>query len=122
MLRYAGINLCALYWFRHPFIIAPAVGTRLFRSFYPLSFVQNFMTTSLIILRILLQHQSSKKAGVMDMGSKLGLMRIARIVIESAAIYTVQILVLTILYFLNNTFQFVVQSAIVPSIGACHIL
>ncbi|KAF5327272.1 hypothetical protein D9619_004246 [Psilocybe cf. subviscida] len=117
-----GINLCVLYWFRHPFAIAPAPAIGLLRAIYPLAFVQNFMTTSFIILRIFLQHQASKKAGIVHLGSKLGLIRIMRIVIESAAIYTIQILVLNVLYFRDDNFQFVIQPAIIPSIGITFVL
>jgi hypothetical protein len=111
-----------LYWIRHPSVIALALGTRLFNSVYPLAFVQNFMTTSLIVLKIFLRHQESKNAGVRDVGSKLTLIHIIRIVVESAAIYTIQILVLNILYFFGDNFQFVVQPAIIPSIGMYSIL
>ncbi|KAF5327271.1 hypothetical protein D9619_004245 [Psilocybe cf. subviscida] len=117
-----GINLYVLYWFRHPFIIAPAPGIRLLRSIYPLAFVQNFMTTSLIVIKIFLQHRASKKAGIVDVGSKLNLIQVIRIVIESAGIYTIQILVLNILFFRGDNFQFVVQSAIIPSIGITFVL
>jgi hypothetical protein len=111
-----------LYWFRHPFSIALVPGIRLLNTVYPLAFVQNFMTTGLIILKIFLQHRASRKAGVVDVGSKLGPMRIVRIIVESAAIYTIQSLILIILYFMGDNFQYVVQAAIIPSIGACHIL
>jgi hypothetical protein len=117
----SGINFSVLYWFRHPFSIALEPGICLLNTFYPLAFVQNFMATSLIILRIFLQKQASKKAGIVDVGTKLGLTRIVRMVVESAAIYTIQILVLNILYFRSDNLQYVVQPAIIPSIGAHKI-
>ncbi|KAF5327912.1 hypothetical protein D9619_004021 [Psilocybe cf. subviscida] len=99
-----------------------AVPYGLANSAYPLAFAQNFMTTSLIILKIVLQHRESKKAGILMLGSKLSLIRIVRIVIESAGIYTIQLLVLVILYFRSDTFQWVIQQAIVPSIGITFLL
>ncbi|KAF5326844.1 hypothetical protein D9619_004237 [Psilocybe cf. subviscida] len=115
-----GINCYVLYWMGHPVI--NSVSSGLLRSVYPLAFVQNLMTTSLIILRIFLQYQTSKKAGIVDVGSKLTLTRVMRIVIESAAIYTIQLLLLNILYFRDDTFQYVIQAAIIPSIGVTFVL
>ncbi|KAF5322080.1 hypothetical protein D9619_002100 [Psilocybe cf. subviscida] len=117
-----GLNLLVLYMFRHPASLAPEQAIGILNSIYPLAFVQNFMTTALIILKISLQHRASKKAGVVNVGSKLSLIRILRIVIESAAIYTIQILVLNILYFRRDNFQFVIQPAIIPSIGITFVL
>ena len=111
-----------MYWFRHPFAVALGPTFRLLSSIYPIAFVQNFMTTSLIVLKILLQHRASKKAGVVDVGSKLGLARVVRIFIESAAIYTIQMFVLVVLSLRSENFQNVVQAAVTPSIGAYHIL
>lgn len=110
-----------MYWLRHPFILGFAQINRLRSVIYPLAFAQNVMTTSLIILKILLQHRVSKKTGTVDVGSKLSLMRVVRIVIESAAIYTVQILVLVIVSSRRDNFQYVVQSAVTPSIGAYRV-
>ncbi|KAF5326724.1 hypothetical protein D9619_004066 [Psilocybe cf. subviscida] len=98
------------------------VPISLVRSIYPLAFSQNFMTTSLIILKFVLQHRESKKAGVVMLGSKLGLIHVVRILIESAAIYTIQLLVLNILFSLSHNFQYVIQPAIVPSIGITFVL
>jgi len=42
--------------------------------------------------------------------------------IESAMVYTIQLCILIVLYFINNTFQYVVQAAIVPSIGIVFVL
>ena len=89
MLCDAGVYIYIMYWIRHPFIIIPTPAPFLFRSAYPLAFVQNFMTTGLIILKIFLRHQASKKIGVVDVGSKLSLIRIVRLLVESAALYTI---------------------------------
>lgn len=117
---YAGISSYVVYWIGHPFVAPPT--SCLVHSIYPLAFVQNFMTTSLIALKIVLQHRESKNAGVVNLGSKLSLVHIVRIFIESAGLYTIQILVLSILFFRDNNFQYVVQTAIIPSIGACPFL
>ncbi|KAF5327635.1 hypothetical protein D9619_004324 [Psilocybe cf. subviscida] len=122
LLGQIGINAYVMNWLRDPVVSARAQVVRLRSSIYPLAFTQNFITTSLIILKVLLQHRASKKAGLVDVGSKFSLMRVVRVVLESAAIYTIQILVLVILYFRNDNFQYVVQSAVTPSIGITFVL
>lgn len=119
----AGINAYVLEWLQNPVLGARAQLVRRLRgAIYPLALVQNVMTTSLIIFKILLQHRTSKQAGVVDVSSKLGLMRIVRIVVESAAVYTVQILILVILSIRRDNFQYVVQSAVTPSIGPYRVI
>jgi hypothetical protein len=114
----AGITIFTIwFWFREPFSIAPGLGIQLSRCIFPLSFVQNFMTTSLIILKIFLQHCASKKAGIVHVGSTLSMIRVVRIIIECAAIYTIELFVNIILYFCRDNWQFVIQAAINPSIG-----
>ncbi|KAF5326835.1 hypothetical protein D9619_004238 [Psilocybe cf. subviscida] len=117
-----GLNIYVLYWIRHPLIIAPAARIKLFRTVYPSAFVQSFLTTSLIALKIFLQELALKKAGTRDAGFKLSLIYVIRMVIESAGIYTIHILVLNILFFRDDNFQFVVQSAIIPIIGITVLL
>ncbi|KAH9476037.1 hypothetical protein JR316_0011606 [Psilocybe cubensis] len=119
-----GINAYTLYWFAHPSDTHIDINlvTSLLNSIYPLAFIQNVLTTGLITFKIWLQHKASSAAGVIDRGSRLSLIRVLLIIIESAMIYTFQIFVLIILYFKSNTFQFIVQSAIVPSIGIVFVL
>jgi len=122
LLSQIGLNAWILHWLDHPSIRTRMLAQRLRNSIYPLAFAQNFITTSLMIIKILLQHRVSRKAGVVDIGSKLSLIRVVRIVIESAAIYTIQILLLVILYFRRDSFQFAVQAAVTPSIGITFVL
>lgn len=86
-------------------------------AIFPLALAQNVLTTGLIAFKIWLQHKASSVSGVVGGGSRLSLMHVLVIIIESAMIYTLQLLVLIILYFKPSNVQFVIQSAIVPSIG-----
>ncbi|KAF5326723.1 hypothetical protein D9619_004065 [Psilocybe cf. subviscida] len=115
-----GVNCYVAYMLDHP--VNNSISILLANSIYPLAFAQNFMTTSLIILKIVLQHRESKKAGVVMLGSKLDLIHVVRIVIESAAIYTTQLLILIILYYRSDNFQYAIQPPIVPSIGITFLL
>jgi len=115
-------NLLLLVWFTHPNLtsfttIQPWMGT-----VYPSVFGQNVITTGLIAFKIWSQHRSSAANGVIDASTGLSLIRILRIIVESAAIYTVQLLILLILYPLQSAAQFIVQSAIIPSIGIVFVL
>ncbi|KAF5326689.1 hypothetical protein D9619_003967 [Psilocybe cf. subviscida] len=122
LLASIGINVVMWYWVHHPSSIAPKQAIRVLTCVYPLAFAQNLMTTSLIIFKIFMQHRESKKAGVVDLGSTLSLIRVARIVVESAAIYTIQLLIIIILYFRGNNGQYVIQAAVNPSIGITFVL
>lgn len=53
----------------------------------------------------------------MDQGGRISLIRVARIIVESAMVYTLQLLIIIVLNFRHNNGQYVVQCAIVPSIG-----
>ncbi|KAF8154740.1 hypothetical protein B0H34DRAFT_660497 [Crassisporium funariophilum] len=122
LLTTIATNGVVLYWFTHPFSIPIDNAIGLLNSIYPLAFAQNVMTTGLITLKIWNQHRASSAFGVVDRGSRLSLVRIMRIVVESAMVYTIQIFLLVVLYFTGSNAQFIVQPAIVPSIGITFVL
>ncbi|KAH9476023.1 hypothetical protein JR316_0011592 [Psilocybe cubensis] len=119
-----GINSSTLYWFTHPYDTHLKVPTMisLLNAIFPLALTQNVLTTGLIAFKIWLQHKASSRSGVVDRGSRLSLIRILIIIIESAMVYTLQLLVVIILYFKKSNAQFIVQSAIVPSVGIVFVL
>lgn len=88
-------------------------------TIYALAFVQNVMTTGLIAWRIWRQEKESVNVGIHSADSRSSLLPIVRIIIESAMIYVVELLVLIILYALKHNAQFVVQEAVVPTVGKC---
>ena len=85
-------------------------------TIYPFAFAQNTITTGMIAFKIWRQHRSSTELGVLN-HSPLDLIGVMRIVIESAMIYTFQLLILIILFPVHHNAQLIVQCAIVPSIG-----
>jgi len=117
-----GVNAYTLFWFTHPLQANDRVAMVLLNAVYPIAFLQNVMTTGLITLKIWNQHRASSATGVVDRSSRLSLSRILRIIIESAMVYTVQLFVLIILYFRQDNFQFIFQSAVVPSVGLVFVL
>lgn len=112
-----GVNIVVLVWFRDQSIVSPTVAQKLLDSIYPFSFIRTVTITALIVLKIWKHHQSSSGSGGVDRGSRLSLGRIMRIVIESAMFYTLQLLVLIILFVLNSDFLVILQPACVPSVG-----
>lgn len=117
-----GVNTMLLVWFTHFGMASGEAILSWMATIYPLVFAQNIITTGLIGFKIWTQHRSSTANGVIDASSRLSLMRILRIIIESAAIYTFQLLVLLILYPMQHNAQFIVQSAVIPSIGIVFVL
>jgi hypothetical protein len=82
-------------------------------TIYAVGFVQNTMTTGLIVYRIWRQDRQSR--GIIS--SSLKLIVIVRIIVESASIYLLNILILIILYALNSTGQLLALESIVPVCG-----
>lgn len=114
------VNIYVLVWLRNPPPFGPisfSSGLAAFNSVYIIAFVQNFLTTSLLTLKIWTQHRQSQAAGALDQGGRVSLIRVARIIVESAMVYTLQLLIIIVLNFRHNNGQYVVQCAIVPSIG-----
>jgi len=83
---------------------------------YPLSLTQNVLTTGLIAWKIWTQHRLSKKSGL-KVANRISLLQIIRIIVESAMVYTFQVLALVILYFVGHPLQFVFQTLIIPTSG-----
>ncbi|KAF9004534.1 hypothetical protein BDQ17DRAFT_1304591 [Cyathus striatus] len=115
-------NATLFQWYTHPGAATTSQEIPWLNTIYPFAFVQNVMTTGMIALKIWRQHRASNAFGVVDITSRLSLINIMRVVVESAMIYTVQLLILIILYPLHHNAQFIVQSAVVPSIGIVFVL
>ncbi|EAU86906.2 hypothetical protein CC1G_10797 [Coprinopsis cinerea okayama7 len=115
------LNLVLYAWweldFASPEEMHPVISTG-----YPLAFIQNFLTTGLITYKLWAQYRESVKAGVIAYGGPVRIITVMRIVIESAALYTVELMVIIPLFFVNHPAQFVIQSALVPSVGIIFVL
>ncbi|KAJ2918809.1 hypothetical protein MD484_g1612, partial [Candolleomyces efflorescens] len=90
-------------------------------TIYSLAFAQNSITTGLIAYKIWRQDRRSVAAGITS-GEKTSLIPVVRIVVESAAIYLLELLVLIILYALKHNAQFILQEAVVPTVGIVFTL
>ena len=86
---------------------------------YPLNIIQAVLTTGLIAHRIYSQHRQSARAGIRskDIVGTVSLMLVLRIIVGRAAIYTIEQLLLCILWAVGNKAVIIVQHAMVPTIG-----
>ena len=84
---------------------------------FPLNFVQSVLCTFLIVWPLYKQYLRGRKGdpGSRNLSSDLG--AVARIVVESAAIYMFQMCILIVLWALNHTSIVIVHAALTPSIG-----
>ncbi|KAF8890965.1 hypothetical protein BD779DRAFT_1438076 [Infundibulicybe gibba] len=84
---------------------------------YALAFVQNSITTGLIAWKIWHQERHFVALGMRSLNPRASLFPILRIIVESASIYLLELLVLIILYALKHNGQFVLEEAVVPTVG-----
>lgn len=121
------INIYTIIWFAHnPHLTVKTINSnRIVNMVYPVALIKNLFATGVIAWKIWSQHLISQTQLDIDWGSRLTLIGVLRIVVESAMIYTLQMLVLMILNFSHNNVQFIVQALGIPSIGGsypyCHL-
>lgn len=87
-------------------------------TIYALALIQTTLTTGLIAYRIWSEELSSETIGIRStMSERSSLIPVVLIIIESAAIYALELLVLIILYAMKHNAQFIVQESVVPTVG-----
>ncbi|KAF5334016.1 hypothetical protein D9611_014882 [Ephemerocybe angulata] len=111
-----GATSVNYYWFHHEDSIPVNVMTRMFRIIYPLNLAQNILTTSFIGFRLYKQYKVASKTGF-DPNPGRNFILITRIIVESALIYTTQMLILTVLCFIDHPSIVIIQHALAPSIA-----
>lgn len=97
----------------------PVTAIALADTIFPLSLAQNLMTTGLILYKIMKQHYrlSALSIDTSTTHSFSSMLTVARLIIESAALYLLAILLLVIFYFAGNDVAEVFQACITPTIG-----
>lgn len=116
-----GINAVTVMWFARPTIMTFAQVKVFLNLIYPVNLAQNILTTGLIVWKIWRQHVMSRKSGLYA-ASSWNLLTILRILIESASVYTLQQIVLCVLYFLRHPAQVIIHATLIPSIGIVFAL
>ncbi|KAH6885106.1 hypothetical protein BKA70DRAFT_1445328 [Coprinopsis sp. MPI-PUGE-AT-0042] len=118
-----GLQVTNLWWTTHQSAFINVVGQRwpILRITFPLYFTQNVLTTGLILFRIWSGHRSLKTAGISSLNapSLVGLMRA---IVESAAIYTVALLVMAVLRLLDHPGCYMSHVILYPMTGIMFVL
>lgn len=108
-------NTIGLIWQRHPTILTAAQIRPIFDLTFPINITQSCLTTCLIAFKITRQYTHARSAGLNN--SAAGLLTMLRIFVESAMIFTIQQVVLCILYYRDDPARFIFHGTLVPSIG-----
>jgi hypothetical protein len=89
---------------------------------HSLALSQNMLSTGLIVWRIWRQHRLSRTIGLQVVNG-VSLLEVITIVLESASLYTVQLVVLNITNYLYHPLCFIFQATLVPTAGEfCAII
>jgi len=83
----------------------------------PLYILQNFTTTGLISFRLVRQHRASRASGIQPSNTRLNLFHVVRIILESAAIYTVFLLITIISLSTGSRTTWILAAMSTPIIG-----
>ncbi|KAJ2914851.1 hypothetical protein MD484_g5562, partial [Candolleomyces efflorescens] len=116
-----GINTVTVTSFVRPDLMNWSQVVIFLNLIYPVNLAQNILTTGLIAMKIWKQHLVSRESGLY-LASNWNLLTILRIIVESALVYTVQQVVLCVLYFLRHPAQVIIHATLVPSIGIVFVL
>ncbi|KAF9038551.1 hypothetical protein BJ165DRAFT_1407697 [Panaeolus papilionaceus] len=119
---YLVINTMATYWLSHPNLISGEVAYTWYRPVFPILFAQNLLTTSLLAYKVWSQHRASVANGVMHAGHALSLGYVARMLIETVMLYTIELLVIIVLGSIKHPATGSVVICLVPTVGIVFVL
>ncbi|TFK21668.1 hypothetical protein FA15DRAFT_707020 [Coprinopsis marcescibilis] len=88
---------------------------------FPINIGKSTITTGLITHHIYQQHRASRAVGLNSNGG-IALVQIMRIIIESAAVYAIQQIILLVLFFLKHPAQVLFHATLLPSLGIVFLL
>ncbi|KAJ8522333.1 hypothetical protein ONZ45_g1112 [Pleurotus djamor] len=93
-------------------------------TLYSVALVQNVITTGLIAYHIYGHERRNRQHGVVSwsLTPSAGLIPLVRIIVESAMGYTAILIVLIVLYALDNNGQYIMQECSVPAVGIVFTL
>jgi len=83
----------------------------------PVNLFQNILTTGLICFRLVCQFRTSRASGIQPSHSRLNLFHVVRIILESAAIFTILYLITIIFYSIQSRIVWVLVGMNTPTIG-----
>lgn len=101
----------------HPAALPPGQASVIVDVIYPVNITQSCLTTGLITFKIGRQYFASRAAGLSARGSNVGLLMIMRVIVESMMIFTIQQIVMCILWYLDNPAHYIFFWTLIPSVG-----
>ncbi|KAG2009422.1 hypothetical protein CC2G_012361 [Coprinopsis cinerea AmutBmut pab1-1] len=110
-----------LWWFGNPTARSLEDMRPIMSTTFPLHFAQNVVTTGMIAFKLWQHHRRTRRVGVSVSGG-LSMITIVRIMVESALLYTVQMAINIVLFFLNSSGQVVIQHCLIPTTGIVFAL
>ena len=113
-----GIYVCWLFSKIANASIFAARLTHFISTFFGIGLAQNIITTSLIAFCI---WRRDKAVSILNAGGRSSLMPVVHILVESAAIYVAAMLILVILYALNQNTQYIVLETITPTVVCIYV-
>lgn len=116
---FEATHIANFWWIKNQATYTRIVSRKwpLLNTPFSLYCAQNVLTSGLIIWRIWAQHRRSKKARIVLLNGP-SLVAIARILVESAIMYTAGIIVAVVLRALDHRWGYGVHAILFPTIGA----
>jgi len=123
ILFFAGILLAILAWLSSP---QSPIENKLFKPLLnvalPVNVLQYIITTSLISFRLIRQHRASRASGIQPSHSRINLFHVVRIILESAAIYTVLLIVTIVFLSMRSRNFWILAGMNTPTVGIAFTL
>ena len=121
--HHTGSHLSNLWWVRHQAEVAHVVVKvwPFLNVPFPLDLAQNVLAAGLIDLKIWLQHRQARVVGIVAL-NRPSLVAIVRILVESAAVYTIGTFLTVVLRALDHPARFIIHSCLVPITGKSLLL
>ncbi|KAF9048980.1 hypothetical protein BJ165DRAFT_1580779 [Panaeolus papilionaceus] len=121
-ITYLAIGTVNIYMFSHPNHFSYMTALSWSQPVFPLVVAQNVLTTGLLSYKVYAQHCESRTNGVADAASGVGLGLLAWMLVETAALYTLDLVVMIILGALRHPGQAITTVLIVPTLGMVFVL
>ncbi|TFK18278.1 hypothetical protein FA15DRAFT_675398 [Coprinopsis marcescibilis] len=115
------INTTALVYFKNPANVPMHIMKPFFNLIYPVNIAQSCITTGLIAFKLWSQHRATRRAGL-QISVGVNLVTVIRIIVESAAIFTVQQIILMGFFYAGHSGHLFLHGTLMPCIGIVFLL
>ncbi|TFK17968.1 hypothetical protein FA15DRAFT_698260 [Coprinopsis marcescibilis] len=116
------INTISLVWLSYPSTFTFDQVHPVFNMVFPVNLTINLLTTGLIVHKLWREHRLSLRTGRSSYFDGLDSLLAMRIIVESASLYTLQQLLLLVLYYCNHPAQLLFHGTVAPTVGIVFLL